>query len=102
MQLQQVALMDSAVIDAEAVVIRPTFVRHIRAPTDERLRTFRKSHRAPPATASAGSPAPAIGPGTAVIPANATSVSPTQAMGKPSNTAAAFLFENEVYMQKPP
>ena len=36
-----------------------------------------------------------------MIPANATSVSPTQAMGKPSNTAAAFLFENEVYMQKP-
>jgi hypothetical protein len=26
-------------------------------------------------------------------PANATSVSPTQAMAKPSNTAAAFVFE---------
>jgi len=35
-----------------------------------------------------------------VIPANATSVSPTQAMGKPSNTAAAFLFQ-EVYMSQP-
>jgi hypothetical protein len=33
-----------------------------------------------------------------VTPANATSFSPTEAMAKPSNTAAAFLFENEVYM----
>ena len=43
MQLQQVALMDSAVIDAEAVVIRPTFVRHIRAPTDEGCGAFGKA-----------------------------------------------------------
>jgi hypothetical protein len=33
-----------------------------------------------------------------VTPANATSVSPTEAMAKPSNTAAAFLFEKEVHM----
>ena len=43
MQLQQVALMDIAVIDAEVVVIRPTFVRHIRAPTDEGCGAFGKA-----------------------------------------------------------
>jgi hypothetical protein len=43
MQLQQAALMEIAVIDAEAVVIRPTFVRHIRAATDEGCGAFGKA-----------------------------------------------------------
>jgi hypothetical protein len=39
-----------------------------------------------------------MGPGTAVNPAIAASVIPTQATAKPANTAGKFFFEKEMCM----